>query len=187
MSQFNYDKIKPIETRYNGTLFRSRLEARWAAFFDRLGWQWIYEPADLGEWAPDFAIIGAVQPIYVEVKPITAQDEDTIAKMLTVPGEHLLVGLGPLGDACCVDTAQRIGWLVENNFSSTEDAALTVFVRPDKPWTSWWGLISDLGSYEDRITHIYEGDAWIASPTAGDIQRLWASATNAVRREYRRS
>ena len=29
--------IKPIETVYNGYRFRSRLEARWAVFFDALG------------------------------------------------------------------------------------------------------------------------------------------------------
>jgi hypothetical protein len=35
---------KPIETRYAGCRFRSRLEARWAVFFDRLGIAWEYEP-----------------------------------------------------------------------------------------------------------------------------------------------
>ena len=33
-----------IETRYAGCRFRSRLEARWAVFFDRLGIPWEYEP-----------------------------------------------------------------------------------------------------------------------------------------------
>ncbi|QDN57346.1 hypothetical protein [Streptomyces sp. S1D4-20] len=36
--------IKAIETRYAGCRFRSRLEARWAVFFDRLNIQWEYEP-----------------------------------------------------------------------------------------------------------------------------------------------
>jgi len=35
--------IKPIETGYKGYLFRSRLEARWAVFFDTLGLEWVYE------------------------------------------------------------------------------------------------------------------------------------------------
>jgi hypothetical protein len=35
--------IKPIETRYKGHLFRSRLEARWAVFFDEMGIEWEYE------------------------------------------------------------------------------------------------------------------------------------------------
>lgn len=38
------NRIKPIETRYKGYRFRSRLEARWAVFFDTLGIEWQYEP-----------------------------------------------------------------------------------------------------------------------------------------------
>ena len=33
-----------IETKYNGYRFRSRLEARWAVFFDVMGIYYIYEP-----------------------------------------------------------------------------------------------------------------------------------------------
>lgn len=47
-------RYKPHPTRYNGVEFRSRLEARWAAFFDILGWEWRYEPVDLEGWTPDF-------------------------------------------------------------------------------------------------------------------------------------
>lgn len=39
--------IKPIETIYNGYRFRSRLEARWAVFFDALGVEYQYEPEEL--------------------------------------------------------------------------------------------------------------------------------------------
>jgi len=37
------DKIKAIETNYKGYRMRSRLEARWATFFDALGVPWRYE------------------------------------------------------------------------------------------------------------------------------------------------
>lgn len=37
-------EIKAIETRYAGCFFRSRLEARWAVFFDAMGVPWDYEP-----------------------------------------------------------------------------------------------------------------------------------------------
>lgn len=50
--------LKAIETIYNGYRFRSRLEARWAVFFDTLGIKYEYEMEgyDLdGEWyLPDF-------------------------------------------------------------------------------------------------------------------------------------
>lgn len=53
--------IKAIETRYKGYRFRSRLEARWAVFFDALGIKWEYEKEgyDLGEagwYLPDFRL-----------------------------------------------------------------------------------------------------------------------------------
>lgn len=69
--------IKAIETRYKGYRFRSRLEARWAVFFDKLGWEWRYEvqgynigwgPSEL-MWLPDFEITTPdSQHLYVEVK-----------------------------------------------------------------------------------------------------------------------
>lgn len=48
-----------IETAYAGRLFRSRLEARWAVFFDSLGIHWQYEPqgfeaVDGSRYLPDF-------------------------------------------------------------------------------------------------------------------------------------
>lgn len=36
--------LKAIETYYNGYRFRSRLEARWAVFFDAMSWRYRYEP-----------------------------------------------------------------------------------------------------------------------------------------------
>jgi hypothetical protein len=36
-------EIRAIETNYKGYAFRSRLEARWAVFFDTLGIEWKYE------------------------------------------------------------------------------------------------------------------------------------------------
>ena len=37
----------PVITEYGGTTFRSQLEARWAAYFDRRGIAWEYEPVRL--------------------------------------------------------------------------------------------------------------------------------------------
>jgi hypothetical protein len=52
--------IKPIETRYAGCRFRSRLEARCAVFLDTLGAQWEYEPEGFqlqsGWYLPDFRV-----------------------------------------------------------------------------------------------------------------------------------
>jgi hypothetical protein len=75
--------IPAIPTLYRGRLYRSRLEARWAAFFDEMGWQSEYEPSDLGIWSPDFALWGRPTraPLLVEVKPIDDW-EPTIARKM---------------------------------------------------------------------------------------------------------
>jgi hypothetical protein len=75
--------IKAIETTYAGYRFRSRLEARWAVFFDTLGMPWRYEVEgyDLpsGRYLPDFQIQGCLlgddRQIWVEVKGSLGHDE----------------------------------------------------------------------------------------------------------------
>lgn len=64
--------IQAIETVYNGYRFRSRLEARWAVFFDMLGVQYEYETegfdlGDAGWYLPDFWLPHI--SIWAEVKP----------------------------------------------------------------------------------------------------------------------
>jgi len=41
---------------YNGLVFRTPLEARWAAFFDLAGWRYWTNPAPVGDWQPDFKV-----------------------------------------------------------------------------------------------------------------------------------
>lgn len=52
--------IAPIETVYKGYRFRSRLEARWAVFYDALGIEWLYEHEGYNlngiPYLPDFYI-----------------------------------------------------------------------------------------------------------------------------------
>jgi hypothetical protein len=62
--------MQAIPTEYAGTRFRSRLEARWAALFDQLGWAWEYEPLDLAGYIPDFVLTFPHAPLLVEVKPV---------------------------------------------------------------------------------------------------------------------
>lgn len=82
-------RITAIQTEYKGYKFRSRLEARWAVFFDTLGVKWEYEPEgyDLGNgiyYLPDFLLHDVTVnhglfkrhcDIYVEVKGVMT-DED---------------------------------------------------------------------------------------------------------------
>ena len=79
------NEIRPIETIYNDYRFRSRLEARWAVFFDAIGIRWEYEKEgfDLGQdgrYLPDFFIPS--HDLWIEIKgedpfsPITWQYKD---------------------------------------------------------------------------------------------------------------
>ena len=65
--------IQPIETIYKGYRFRSRLEARWAVFFDTTGIKWEYEPEGYdidGTWyLPDFRLETAWETLWLEIKP----------------------------------------------------------------------------------------------------------------------
>jgi hypothetical protein len=66
--------IKAIDTEYHGCRFRSRLEARWAVFFDQLGIEWQYEAegyqlSDGTRYLPDFWLPTFSGGMHVEVKP----------------------------------------------------------------------------------------------------------------------
>jgi hypothetical protein len=89
--------MRAIETEYAGYRFRSRLEARWAVFFDAVGIRWQYEPegfqrslgADetgaerLINYLPDFYLPNS--QTWVEVKgsdELLARDVERISFML---------------------------------------------------------------------------------------------------------
>jgi hypothetical protein len=86
--------MKAINTYYNGNYFRSRLEARWAVFFDLIGVKYTYEATgfknEKGEYyLPDFHLhnvflrrgdidikeyginVKAADGIYLEIKPLS--------------------------------------------------------------------------------------------------------------------
>jgi hypothetical protein len=75
------EPVNAIPTKYNGVQFRSRLEARWAAQFDLLGWRWEYEPIDLDGYIPDFLVYDKVDGLrngavsLYEVKPAMRIEE----------------------------------------------------------------------------------------------------------------
>jgi hypothetical protein len=98
--------LKPIETSYKGHRFRSRLEARWAVFFDALGFRWEYEVEGYelpngARYLPDFKLI-TPQGNYrwVEIKPsdVTADPKfSTFARAVGQTGiEAMLVSGSPL-------------------------------------------------------------------------------------------
>lgn len=96
--------IKAIETSYKGYRFRSRLEARWAVFFDYLGIKYEYEPEGFElpggqRYLPDFFLpkfnhadgLG----MYVEVKPTTESDFSKPRALVEATGREVLLAVGP--------------------------------------------------------------------------------------------
>lgn len=72
--------MKAIETHYRGYRFRSRLEARWAVFFDALGIAWEYEPEgfemeDGFRYLPDFKCRLPKYAGWYEIKPLMAYSD----------------------------------------------------------------------------------------------------------------
>lgn len=122
-------KIAAIPTKYAGVQFRSRLEARWAAFFDLLGWEWEYEPIDLDGYVPDFIVRSPVmkrnengedmlhvsnfgESFLVEVKPFPAWPCSVLGCVSCPPG-HGDNSSDPdlramMGDA--IEKIQQSGW-----------------------------------------------------------------------------
>lgn len=78
--------LKAIDTKYKGYKFRSRLEARWAVYFDAIGLEWEYEKegfefevefkdgCKIVRYLPDFWL--PELNMWAEVKPEDLNDEE---------------------------------------------------------------------------------------------------------------
>jgi hypothetical protein len=177
--------IKAIETNYKGFTFRSRLEARWAAMFDLLGWNWDYEPSDFNGWMPDFILFGKTKRIYVEVKPVVRFPIDVSKKMQDsgCENEMLIVGqVCPLPE-CPEEFAEddnELGWIV---YPYSEDDQLSG--GWDRARFGIWSL-KNIGycsvnhQWNDRISGEYSGNAFSGLAKA-EIKRMWGEAHLATR------
>ena len=98
--------IRAIETRYAGCRFRSRLEARWAVFFDYLGISWQYEPQgflvgpeNTVPYLPDFWLPGC--GIWVEVKGTEEALDIPLLVNAAIPHWGLDLTSAQMGDRSC--------------------------------------------------------------------------------------
>ena len=144
---------KAIETSYAGCRFRSRLEAKWAVFFDALGIKWQYEPQgytvgpdhDQRAYLPDFWLPD--QNLWVEVKgsiSTHAELEKLVYAARYLPGaisasvkvtDNLVVcpGIVILGQVPLVQE----GWLAwHKGYRFQEDE--TKYCPPQHYWTTLW-------------------------------------------------
>lgn len=124
--------LQAIETAYKGYRFRSRLEARWAVFFDVLGVRWEYEkegfrlkPNDLylpDFWLPDFVIDHPDSPkgVWIEIKDERMEREPSVrlkAHLLGAQNRRIAVFCGlPGPDAfgtVCTGSSEYPVWFAD--------------------------------------------------------------------------
>lgn len=92
--------IKAIETSYAGCLFRSRLEARWAVFFDTLGITWKYEPQGYelpsGPYLCDFYLPDVNGGTWMEIKGTepTVHELHLAEDLASATGQVVLIAIG---------------------------------------------------------------------------------------------
>lgn len=181
-----------IATEYADTQFRSRLEARYAAFFDTIGWRWTYEPVDAEGYIPDFLIHGD-RPLFVEVGPcITRKDYELKAVKATrnieiLRQDVLIVGVDWKAEIGTMGAGNlAAGWLGEWTPPLEDD------ITEDYPGQLSWGTgqwamcrsCGKLGVYHDHMSYAmrpcghYDGDAYLGWADEGILRYAWAGATN---------
>jgi hypothetical protein len=198
--------IPAIPTVYRGRRYRSRLEAKWAAFFDLLHWHHEYEPFDLSGWIPDFLVQGGA---LAEIKPVQSFDAAVARKMqaavssepeawlnlrCAVEAPHLLLlPLAPfesadgrvcIGWSCAYGQPDArwaecvIGWLCDDERPSwSANAYSPPPPDPDLPPFRWWAAVVDV---EDRGPQTWGGRYFPLEGYVEHTLELWAKASNAV-------
>jgi hypothetical protein len=166
--------------------FRSRLEAKWAAFFDLCGWRWLYEPLDYKQYEPDF-IMQFHMPLLIEVKPCLEIDECVQHQKRIEesgwPGEALIVGAAIFGDGSPTlgrneSMTAVLGWLAEREQNNYWDWDMANFHK-----CAACGKLSfhhDSGGWKCRVCGAYEGNKFVVPKNFGFAWNLFAEASRQV-------
>ena len=156
----------PSEASYSSVLFRSRAEARWAIFFDLMGWAWDYEPCHyrLGDgpgalsYLPDFYLPDVAT--WVEVKGPSFLDAASMGKLASAAaGPHPLPSRhAPYGRAQAVMLvgpmpAGGLGRPVHQLVATTGTSGVAGFTR------AVWEV--------DGTVHPLDAKPWVTVPATG--------------------
>lgn len=179
-----------IPTVFNGIEYRSRLEARWAAFMHNIGWEHTYEPFDGDGYIPDFIVHGN-RPLFIEVKPAVLlseyqQPQDKVSKGLAeFKHDVLIVGANPFPDISRHVWYPPAGWMGES-----------FYIGDDEPNVLSWdvgqwivctecaniSVIHSVMSYGGRPCWCESGgDDHLSDPPLNVMQSMWADACNEVK------
>lgn len=208
-------RIPAIPTMYDGIQYRSRLEAKWGAFFGLLGWKFEYEPFELNGWIPDFLIHGCHHPILVEVKPVTTFPGDVADKMeraaktwtriasevstcqrpigeihwteeREVPtGELMIVGCA-VPISYSMGSGSQIGWINDCVLGGATSR------WADASVAATGGRMRELSTYQGSWIGRITGRGWVGKSCFGETDNgfatsLWREAGNIVQWKGKRS
>ncbi|SMD02282.1 hypothetical protein [Novosphingobium sp. B1] len=176
-------------TLYQGINFRSRLEARWAAMFDVLGWTWEYEPETPGAYIPDFLIHGVHgRQMYVEVKSFVDFVQNREAIVAKAEG-----ALGfDVPFLVVTDQFERaIGfeelvlgeiYNAEGEDSKFERDNALIFQPGKQAHGLEFDLAGEFGSWRGLLTGAYDGNGLfeVSLLPKSDLMRMWSRAGNAI-------
>lgn len=136
-------QVRAIQTTYKGYRFRSRTEARWAVFFDAMGWDWEYEVegfemTDGTRYLPDFIVTmkgydrGDVprRTFIFEVKPDEGADLEKAWKLARFGGYEVVVVEGP--------PAPKTWKLFDKETGDKDSAWQCYFCWRDRLWFDNW-------------------------------------------------
>jgi hypothetical protein len=196
--------MRAYPTFYRGIQYRSRLEARWAAFFTEIGWRNTYEPFDADGYIPDFLIEG-VCPLLVEIKPATLLDDyfDAVPKSESGLRGHwqhdvLILGLsarpGLLDGAAAADSEFHVPAGVLGEFREDWAAGWNdseeLGAKSGWSWdTGVWFTCSECGricvyqqnqSWNGRPCGHYDGDRLLGRISTSVLDQHWSRACNEV-------
>jgi len=164
-----------------GIQFRSRIEAQWAYIFEKLEWNWEYEPVDLEGYIPDFIIKFDDDEILIEIKGDTNIWKDEIYK----PHKDKIIKsgwkgiFGILGSTYKESNAEywiNIGKVF--HFIDTEIHEDDLVVRKNYK-THKWSLGGEWGAYD--ILNDYWKDTYHNNDIVQkEFSKLWVEAKNKV-------
>lgn len=169
-----------IPTTYRGIRYRSRLEARWAAFMSNIGWEHTYEPFDGDGYIPDFIVYGA-RPLFIEVKPAVTIDDylephDKVAKGLAAYAhDAIIVGSNWRTKVEWIDIKNIAGFLHEYDTQEWDFGA--------------WNLCGNChvtcvyhvaSSWHGRPCGCHDGDHYLLGVNSAFMDASWAEAVNDV-------
>lgn len=159
-------ELKPIETPYNGYRFRSRLEARWAVFFDTLGIEYEYEPEgftfqDGTKYLPDFYLPQSKQ--FFEVKGVLKHKDMHKIEAAVKAGLDVVIGyddgkfqaLSSWPD----DECESLSWVFDSPGES--------YLCKCKTCGNYW-FLGIVGSFTCRCCGEYDGDHHMSTVMCGD-------------------